>query len=390
MTIEVSSVVGCHPGSTSERVILSRLKLHLLHHGCRVSPKAAVEVMRRGKRPRRVRSGSCGGLDIVLESDVHVNVPVDEAFAEQSPFELRQRDNALVLHRDDGGLGDGVTLDLVPEPAFQLDPPGADGAIRIGQVCFDRLGIGLTNLCTFWRGADRRCKFCSIGLNLGQEERTKGLDEIVRVVDLAYSDSVSPARHLLLGGGTPPGDDAGGAAIAVAAETIKQRWPDRAIYAMLAAPRDLGVLEVMAAAGVDEVGMNLELFDSAMADHFLPGKHRELGRDRYLGALERAVELFGPVHTRSILIVGLEPTECTLAGVDALASRGVMPILSPFRPLGGTVLADHPRPDPEAMWDLAAAATEVAGAYGVPIGPTCRACQANTITPADHALYRVY
>jgi hypothetical protein len=174
------------------------------------------------------------------------------------------------------------------------------------------------------------------------------------------------------------------------ARTAKRTWPDRRIYAMITPPEDLGVIAQMRDAGIDELGINLEIYDDRLADEMLPGKHREIGRRHYWAALEEAAAVFGPMDARSILIAGLEPIESTLRGVEELAARGVMPILSAFRPLDGTPLAGHPRQDANAMWELAHAAAEVAARYSLPIGPTCLACQGNCITPPTHPAYRRY
>jgi hypothetical protein len=282
-----------------------------------------------------------------------------------------------------------VELVLTPSPAYQaLD--GDQLASRTGQVCFDRLGIGLTNTCTFWRGRERRCKYCSIGLNTGVEDRSKSLEAIRHTVRLALSDPVYPARHVLLGGGTPRRPDAGATDLAAAARVVREIDADVAIYVMLAAPDDPAVLSDLANAGVDEIGINLELYDDAAAAYYLPAKRAHQPRAHVLRALERVVELIGPVNTRSIMVAGLESRGATMDGVRALAERGVMPILSPLRPLVGTPLEDESPPTPASMAELAQAAQAVADEFDIPIGPTCRACQGNTINPVDHPSYRRY
>lgn len=376
--------------SADARISSTRTKLELLHHGARLTRAAAALIAAHGKPPVRVRSGSCGGLDVVLPGDVGVNVPVREVFALASPlvFEADDEDDERLVVRD---RRDASTVVAVPVPAPQFQTQTGPGSLaRVGQVCFDRLGIGLTNRCTFWKGSDRRCKFCSIGLNRPDEDRDKDLTDIGDVIDVAFADPQWPARHVLLGGGTLEGPDAGGRRMAQIARRAKRAWPDRRIYAMITPPADLSVIAEMREAGIDELGINLELHDERLADEMLPGKHREIGRARYWTALEEVAAVFGPIDARSILIAGLEPVESTLAGVEELAARGVMPILSSFRPLDGTALAGHARPDPAAMWDLAVGAAEVAGRHGLPIGPTCLACQANCVTPPLHEAYRHY
>jgi radical SAM protein (TIGR04043 family) len=326
-------------------------------------------------------------LDVILPGEVCVNCPINETFAAASPFTLSFREEQFVIE----GATDGVVpVRLVPTPKYYQRADAAGVPLRrVGQLCADRLGIGLTNNCYYWRSPDRRCKFCSIGLNLRSEQRDKTFDQIDEVVEAAYTDPVAPARHLLLGGGTPDGPDAGARRIAEAARRVKQRW-SQPIYAMIVPPEDDEDIDLLKESGVDELGMNIELYDRDVALEIIPGKAKMIGMERYRDALEHAVAVFGPINTRSIMVVGLEPMEATLRGVEMLASIGVMPILSPFRPMTGTELENHPRPDPGMLWELTIAATEVAGKYGLPLGPVCIPCQENTLNLPGHPAYRYY
>src|SRR5574340_1458117 len=105
---------------------------------------------------------------------------------------------------------------------------------------------------------------------------------------------------------------------------------------------------------------------------------------------DRAVRAFGPGRVRSLLIVGLEPEESVLRGVEFIASHGVDPVLSPFRPAPGTRLADVRPPSADAMRRLYESAEEIAQRHGVKLGPRCVPCQHNTITFPDGTDAYVY
>ncbi len=367
----------------------ARLKTAILAEGLRVTESARPVLAYAAKPMLRVRSGSCGGLDVVLSDGTYVNCPVRERFAADSPLTLVADGGELVIHDTRARFPDVVAAAL-PTPAYYgLSATDGTPLHRTGQLCSDRLGVGLTNICTYYRSKSSRCRFCSIGHNVSDEQSTKRLGSILEAVAAAYTDPVVPARHLLLGGGTPDGTDAGALAMAETARAIKRQW-SQPIYAMLAPPRDLAYLDILRDSGVEEVAMNVEVFSEGAATKFVPGKRAANPLSHYLAALERAVELFGPVHTRSITVVGLEDAEETLKGVELLARRGVMPILSPLRPLAGTQLENHPRFAADALWDLTLRATELAEAHGIPLGPTCIACQSNTLTAPGHPLYRFY
>ena len=362
----------------------ARLKTALLSYGVRLSDPLRHDLVKSVRPAMRVRSGSCGGLDIVLPGGTYVNCPINEPFVHASPYSLEIGDDGFVLC---GPFGDDYPVSLLPMPDYYSQTTrNGETLSNIGQLCGDRLGIGLTNDCIYWRHPSERCKFCSIGLNLKTETRRKPFDDIIEVVDAALSDSVSPARHILLGGGTPSGLDAGALGIAGVARAIRMRW-DAPIYAMIAAPSHNDVLYELHNAGVTELGMNIELFDRDVAKELMPGKHQAIGLDRYLEALEMAVGTFGRFNARSIMIVGLESMETTLKGVDLLASIGVLPILSPFRPFAGTILGKRPPPSFEFLWETLEAATEVAAKHDMPLGPMCIPCQGNTLTIPNHPAY---
>lgn len=361
------------------------LKTRLLAEGLRVELDAG-QLSAVAKPMLRVRSGSCGGLDVILPDGTWVNAPVREPFARTSALTLRHDGDLMVV--DDGFTAHEVTLVQTPEYYGRATASG-EPMERIGQLCSDRVGVGVTNICTFYRSRATRCQFCSIGSNVLEERANKRDDEILETVLASVNDPIAPARHVLLGGGTPDSEEVGAEHLAHLAEAIKARTTVP-IYAMLAPPRDLGLLELLAEAGVDEIGMNIEVFGEQAARRFIPGKHEAIPREHYWRALERAVELFGAVNTRSITVVGLEDADATVEGVEQLAARGVLPILSPLRPLEGTALENHRRLEPAELWELTNAAAEAAARHDMPLGPVCVPCQSNTLTLPGHPLYRHY
>lgn len=363
----------------------TRLKFRLLAEGAVMAPDFVSSTKGWAKPALRVRSGSCGGVDLILPDGTHVNCPVNEPFARRSSLTLGLVDGKPSVMID----GDAVTVDLVPAPAYYSRADSAGRPFtRTGQVCFDRLGIGLTNNCLYWRDPASRCKFCSIGLNTRTEDVRKELSAIAEMARAAFADEIYPASHTLIGGGTLDVPDRGIGRIADITRVLKSIDP-APVYAMITPPSDLDLLDELVAAGVDEIGINVELIDEQAAQRLLGAKRSEHGLEGYRCALTRAVELFGPMAARSILIVGLEPPERTLEGVELLSAMGVMPILSPFRPLIGTELESHPPPTAELLLDVAIEATGIAATNGIPLGPTCMACQGNTLNlPGDPAYHR--
>ena len=379
-----SAIDASTPGS---RRFWASIKFGLLAHGARLTP-AADTLMHDVKRPLRTRSGVSGGLDIALDGRIDVNVPVEEKYAFRSPYSL-DYDGDFIVVKEGTTL---CTFQPQPTPAFYLKrtKDDAEPMHRIGQMCSgDRFCYGMTGpTCHFWR-RDRRCKYCSIGKNYSADAARKQQSHLMEVLAEAVSDPNLPARHVLLGGGTPPGPDMGALLAADLATEIKARY-DLPIYVMIAAPLEDRYIDALSDAGVDELGINMEFWSEEAWRRYIPGKNDLIGRGRYIDALEYAASIFGPIRTRSILIAGLESAQSTHDGALALAERGIMPILSPFRPLDGTMLSGSTGFSGDEYVELWEELERSLAPLDIPLGPTCTACQNNTVSLPFGAHYRKY
>lgn len=362
------------------------LKLRLLGSGIRLAPAAAA-VLERLKPALRTRSGVSGGLDLVLPADLHVNCALTESFCRESPFTLDCEGETFVV-RERGEIVAPVRV--YPRPAY-YDELASDGTplVEIGQMCSgDRICIGMTRHCVFWK-REERCQFCTIGHNVPLEAPRKTPENIAEAVSAAAADPVLPAGHVLIGGGTPNDEDRGAAFAAAACQAIKKRL-QISVYVMIAPPRDLAEIDRLRDSGTDELGMNLEFFTEAALRKYAPGKFARIGLTHSYRALESAVRIFGPSNARSIVIVGLEPAEATIEGAVRLAAMGVMPILSPFRPLDGSDLAGESGFEPEELVRVHDEVARRSEPYGIVPGPTCIPCQNNTLAKPSGPQYRYY
>jgi Radical SAM superfamily len=372
--------------SESEILSIAEVKFGLLAQGARVDPALDAH-LHDAKQPIRTRSGISGGLDISLSHGVDVNVPVRERFAATSPYALRLEGDACVVTRDDEVLRafrPHPTPEYYEKQTFEGEPMH-----RIGQMCSaDRFCYGMTGpTCFFW-ARSRRCQYCTIGKNYSADMVRKQERQMMEVLRCALSDPKLRATHVLLGGGTPPVDDMGASMAADLCRSIKAEHPTTSVYVMIAAPLHDDAIHALHDAGVDEIGLNLEFWTEQAWRKYIPGKDKVIGRSRYLAALETCVALWGPIATRSILIAGLEPLDATFEGARQLAHMGVMPIVSPFRPLEDAVLADVRGPSMPEYLDLWQRIDAEVRPLGMPLGPACIACQNNTLAlPTDGRYY---
>ena len=300
----------------------------------------------------RTRSGVSGGLDILFDEvpEIYINVPVNEYFASLSPYSIETDGDRFYLRSPEACSG----ISVLPEPSYYQESTvdGGESLSRIAQMCSaDRLCYGMTGPgCSFW-ARDQRCKYCSIGNNYSADASRKSESHFVEVLDRAVNDPVRRAHHVLIGGGTPPGEDMGARAAARVTKLLKSRY-NMSVYVMIAAPLERRYIDELYDVGVDELGINIEFWGEEAWASFIPGKLNRIGKSLYLRMLEYAAALFGPERARSIVIAGLEPARETINAVEYLTSIGVMPIISPFRPLNGTLLADRRGFDGSAYWDI--------------------------------------
>lgn len=350
---------------------VQRLKLQILECGIDLTPAARDRLTHRGNRNFVEKDYvTTGGITLDLTGDVFVNAPVGEWFCDRaaaildvSPrgeFELRSK---MVE----------VRVEPLPLPEYLFRPEGKPQSVMTHA---DRIRLSPLDGCAC------TCHFCDWPLT-PYNAAEKGM--LLASLRIALEDQALPARHVLVSGGTPlPQDEAWLEDIYLGAIATSPLPVD-----VMAMPRrNTTMIDRLVEAGVHGFSVNLELYDSTVAAHLCPSKHR-VGLDAYARTIRRAVELTGGRgRVRSLLLIGLEPPESSLAGVEFIASLGADPVLSPFRPAKGTELGQIRPPCADLMEDLYLAAQEISSRHGVKLGPRCIPCMHNTVTfPDDTGAY---
>ena len=204
-------------------------------------------------------------------------------------------------------------------------------------------------------------------------------------------DRVPNVNHVLIGGASMEGSaDVVKRRIIRMCDEIRKYDPDMPIYLMCLPPSRMEDMDDYRKAGVTEVGFNIEIFSPEIARRYMPGKSG-LTLSRYITALRYATHVWvKPGSVRSALIVGLEPVEKTLEAVELLASLGVSPILSIFRPVPGTDLENIMPLSSEELYDIVEKAFRICERYGVELGPDCIDCQNNTLSAPHSVLINTF
>ncbi|MCU0298591.1 MAG: hypothetical protein MUF33_08745 [Candidatus Nanopelagicales bacterium] len=360
-----------------ERRVLEDIKIHCLSHGVRLTERAE-QVLRavQGDVLTLHEYPTTGGLTFELPHGVFVNAPFDEEYCVRAEVVVdAEGDDDLVLRLGDSEV---PVVRQVLLPGY-LGVVGSD-AQPITEVVMshgDRARLSPIDGCAY------DCGFCDMA-DLPYVMYPANV--LVEALAVAASDTRLPVRHALISGGSPRArhyDYFEEVVTAVVAST-----PLPVDLMMSPMVNNDGFLERVKAAGLADFSINVEIFAEAPALAALGMKYKTTRR-HFARFVSRAVELTsgaGNGQTRSLIIAGLEEPQDTLAGVDFLAGLGCIPVLSPFRPAGGTGLTSRPPVPAATLRELLDRSRELVAGHGLRLGPDCLPCQHNTLNfPWDAA-----
>jgi radical SAM protein (TIGR04043 family) len=335
-----------------ERRALGRRLTELQVHGV-VDPAVPGNPGRRGGAgPSDHRALSIDGTTVM--------VPVYNAVAGTSPYRLETvaegglrvsgSSTTAPAGSDDAGP---LVAEAPPEPRF-YGLATAEGipyrsiALLHGR---DVLATTLLQTCIRFRDRTQSCQFCAIEQSL-EDGRTlvrKTPQQVAEVAEAAVR--LDGVRQLVLTTGTPNSDDRGARLMAETAAAVKARVA-LPIQAQCEPPEDPAWYRRMQEAGVDSLGMHLEVVEEEVRRRVLPGKS-ELGLERYMEAFEQAVAVFGRGQVSTYLLAGLGDSAASLIAVsERLIALGVYPFVVPFVPIAGTPLEAHPAPSTDFMVEV--------------------------------------
>lgn len=356
---------------------LQRLKISCFSSGISLTPEAVEEITGSGRQPLTIHEyATTGGVTIELEQDIFVNAPFDEWFCAHPCVVLDAISAGSFIVSFEGEFY--PVRRVLPLPGY-LDVRDAKGR-RVADCVMshgDRIRLSPINGCAY------DCLFCNLPAD--RYER-RPADQLLAAFDVARHDHNLPPSHVLISGGAP-GRRHRDYFEDVCCRVIEHS--DLAVDLMITAwPDDCNFIERLVAHGAHGFSLNIELYDEESSRSYIARKHR-LARPGIEASIRRAVELTGGNgRVRSLILVGLESLEDTLAGVEYLARLGCDPVLSPFRPAIRTRLEGASPPSREFLERAYLESRDIAERHGVRLGPRCIPCQHNTLTfPEERHAY---
>ncbi|MDI6783993.1 MAG: radical SAM protein [bacterium] len=321
------------------------LKLDLYCRGIKID--SSCKLVKDARTVLRTRAGLGSGLEAVLPGELYTNIPLEEHFVPNTPYLLKKEQGSYAIYRDRKFV---CNIRLPKRPKF-YDQKTSSGKLMssIGVMQGTYLGIYPTGACGYWQN-ESNCKFCSVGLNLGDKDaKEKSVQDVLETVIAAQEEEKITFVHFNTGTYqvgecpkveldelepylTPVKKETG---LLVGVQTPPA--PDLKRYNKL---RDMGV---------DHVSFCFELWNDKILHELCPGKATIIGKKRYLDAIEYCAKVFKPGAVSGEIIAGLEPVEDTLAAIEWITDHGAFPTICIFRPCVGTKLQEWNSPDTDEM-----------------------------------------
>jgi len=273
-------------------------------------------------------------LEFLLDGALRVSAPIDLTGAAAAPFHLAGDRGRYWLTDPARDASRRIDVQIATRPRFYSRRTSSGIPMRrLASVIGDTLLVHPGGTCGF-SAQGGPCRFCVEGAR-GRDTPLGSVADIVDVVRAAFEEGV--AELVLLNSDAFEVETGGLDFLMPYVETIRRHF-DTLVALQVHPPRGDRWIEWAYAQGVDAISFNLEIFDPHLLDRHCVGRMRYIGRDRYLEALARAAGVFPSGTVWSDLVLGLEPIESTLAGIDALAGLGVLPVVSTPRTLAGPPL----------------------------------------------------
>jgi radical SAM protein (TIGR04043 family) len=334
------------------------------------------------------RRGGAGPSDALFlwVRGLPLTVPRHARFVDHSPYTVRASGRSSLLYRGDELVGP-VKLPRRPR-IYDLATPDGIPYWKIALLHLDSIASTVVQKCIYW-DTPEQCAFCGIELTRGEQTIPVKTPAQLAEVCTAARD-LDGAVDVTLTTGSINRRDRGALYISRCATAIKEA-AGLPIQVQFEPPDELAVLDEVQRAGVDAVGIHVETFDPDVLRAVAAGK-AQCGIEGYFRCWERAVEIFGPGHVTTYVILGMgERPELIEAGCRRAIAMGVYPFVVPLRPVPGTGLADAPPPDPDyvaSVYRSVSAMLAEAGLDHVEAKAGCARCQACSGLSAWERLFR--
>jgi len=325
------------------------------------------------------RKGGAGPSDhqAVTIDGTTVMIPIHTSTAARSTYTVGAVREQPLLQEN----GNAISSIQFPESPKFYNLKTAEG-IPYSKIALlhshNVLATTVLQTCIRYSNRNTACQFCAIEQSLaaGKTIAQKTPEQLAEVAEAAVR--LDGIEQLVMTTGTPNTTDRGASYLIECAKAVKAKV-NLPIQAQCEPPNDFIWFERMKDAGIDTLGMHLEVIEPQVRDRIMPGKAK-VSFDYYLEAFSAAVKVFGWGQVNTYILAGLgDSLETILETCDRLIKIGVYPFVVPFVPITGTPLSSHQPPSSEFMYAIyseVGAMLNEAGMFSQDIKAGCAKCGA--------------
>lgn len=343
----------------------AELEVSLFCRGIRIGDSTDLE--HDARLFSRTRAGLGSGLELIVPGkakDLWINLPVEEDFAWESPYELIKRDSRYLIQ--DGRQGLEYEVRIPEEPAWYTRKTSQGTPMhKVGVLQGTYLGIYISNSCGYWYSTPSQgCKFCTTGVNVGVNEvAEKDIEDVVEVALAAKEESGNTFVHFNSGYQGKKDIDK----VAPYVKALKERV-GCLVGVQLIPTREYAKYDWLMDLGVDHFSFCYEFHNAEYFAELLPGKQNTVGQRTFFDALEYCSRKTFKGACSGEVIAGVEPIEDSIRAIDMITSLGAFPTVCIFRPVVGAEMEHYPTPREKDMIEVMRHMYVACKREGIPIG----------------------
>jgi radical SAM protein (TIGR04043 family) len=325
------------------------LKTRLLVNGLKIADEFERSIKNFGvefTKGRKGGAGPAGGRYFLFENNSLVNVPIWGSESENSDYVLAKvikRDPmkpeylyCLIINQKTNEKLEN--LRLIPIFENYNYEVNIDNTInkQIALIHGDKcLASTIVQECKYWCEG-KQCKFCGIELSLKNKEtiKLKTPDQLIKSIE--YAMKLGLCENITLTSGTLDTPDKGADYYLNVVRAIKKRFPKLGIHIQIEPFSDLHLLQDLKEAGVNTLGVHLEIPNDELRFNYCPGKS-EIPRKTFEEFWMQAVKIFGKGDVTTFILTGFGENIQELKDYcDKIISWGIIPVVVPVRHIEGT------------------------------------------------------
>lgn len=360
------------------------LKALLLTEGVHSDKKSLEEV---GTKYKEQNHGLFGWdfenhKEIKLPDDFYLpdGTVVQYRLNSSSQYNIKKVDEKLILYKNEDSICEVRWMDR-PEYYNKKTTTGKE-MVKIGQLGGeDCLFFCFQNYCSNFKN-NKQCSFCNLvptSKTYNSVVRKKEAREIGEVTAAAFNEG--QAKHINMTGGCYISGKELEVVSNILSEMRRHTGLEKIPGLVAPAPAKGNNIQEYYDTGIETLSFNMEIWDPGYYKAVCPGKSSSTSHEEFIKSIKEAVEIFGEGKVYVAMVMGLEPKETFLEGIDFLSNLGVNIIPFVWAPNPGSKLEGHRAPYANWYKETILEASDIVYEHKVPWGLEnhCYKCDGNSL-----------